>query len=160
MSRPRKGQSRQGQPQQGRPRHGQARHGQAQQGQPRHGWIAKFAVAFSGISGAVRTNPSFWVHLPVALAVLVACAGLDIEAWRWCVVTLAIGSVLSCELLNSSIEELVRVLHPQHDARIGHALDVAAGAVLVAAVGAAAAGLIALFDPVAQAWLENGFLVR
>jgi diacylglycerol kinase len=49
--------------------------------------------------------------------------------------------------LNTSIEQLVRVLHPEHDPSIGRGLDAAAGAVLLAAIGAVAVGLIALGPP-------------
>ena len=111
------------------------------------GWGKKFAVAISGVLWSTQTQASFRIHLPMALAVLGVGAWLRLEAWRWVAVVLSITIVLSAELLNTSIEQLVRVLHPQHDAEIKHALDAAAGAVLVAAIGAVIVGLIAMGLP-------------
>ena len=112
-----------------------------------HGWGNKFAVALSGIAWSARTQTSFRVHLPIALAVLGVAAWLRIETWRWVAIVFAITIVLSAELFNTSIEQLVKVLHPQHDERIKHVLDAAAGAVLVVAIGAVVAGLVTLGLP-------------
>lgn len=112
-----------------------------------HGWVNKFAVAISGVVWSARTQNSFRIHLPLALAVLGAAAWLRIETWRWVAIVFAITIVLSVELLNTSIEQLVRVLHPQHDEGIKLALDTAAGAVLLAAIGAVIVGLITLGFP-------------
>ena len=107
----------------------------------------KFAVAIGGIVWSIRNHGSFWVHLPVAVAVCATAAWMNVEAWRWAVVITAIALVLCAEMLNTAIEQLVRVLHPEHDPEVGRALDVAAGGVLVATIGAIALGIIALGPP-------------
>lgn len=112
-----------------------------------HGWHKKFAVAFAGVVWSVHKHRSFWIHLPISLAVIGVAAWLRVESWRWAAVVAAITIVLSAELMNTSIEQLVKVLHPEQDERIGRALDAAAGAVLVAATGAAVLGLITLGLP-------------
>lgn len=109
--------------------------------------VQKFAVAMAGILHAFKHQNSFLVHLPMATIVVLMGLWLQLESWRWVAVTFCITLVISAELLNTAIEELVAVLHPQHDVRIGRVLDVASGAVLVAAVGAALAGLITLAMP-------------
>jgi diacylglycerol kinase len=114
-------------------------------------WSRKFAVAVAGMCWSFRNENSYCVHLPVAAAVIVLAAWLRIEAWRWTAVLLAIGIVLAAELLNGSLEQLVKALHPDHDPRVGRALDVAAAAVLVVALTAILVGLIALGPPLWQA---------
>lgn len=111
------------------------------------GWGKKFAVAISGVLWSTQTQTSFRVHLPIAIAVLGMGAWLRLEVWRWVAVVLSITIVLSAELFNTSIEQLVRVLHPQHDQGIKRALDTAAGAVLVTAIGAVIVGLITIGLP-------------
>ncbi len=69
---------------------------------------------------------------------------LHLDWWRWSVVTLAITMVVSAELMNSAIETLVKALHPHRDQRIADALDTAASAVLVAAIGAVAVSIFVL----------------
>lgn len=113
-------------------------------------WIKKFSCACRGLwmgsglgTGAHKQN-SFLVHLPVAAAVLILAGVLRVAAWEWCVLILSIALVLAAELFNTSIEVLVRHLHPEQHADIGRALDVSAGAVLVTAFGAAAVGVLVL----------------
>jgi diacylglycerol kinase len=107
-------------------------------------WRKKFAFAVDGLVHSIRTQNSFWVHLPVAVAMLAISVWLRFELWQWSVVAIVITLVLAAECLNTAIEQLVSVLHPEHDERIGHALDAAAAAVLVTALGAAVVGMMVL----------------
>lgn len=110
-------------------------------------WPKKFAVAVSGIIYSARHHDSFWVHLPISVAVILLAAWLRVDSWRWVALIAAITSVWSLELFNTAIEDLVRAIHPDHDDRIGRALDASAGAVLVATLGAIAIGLMVLALP-------------
>lgn len=117
--------------------------------------VRKFSVAISGIIYAIRHQNSFLVHLPVAFAVVAVGCWLRLESWRWVAITFAITIVISAELLNTAIEEMVAVVHPEHHPRIGRALDTAAGAVFVATVGAIVVGLITLGFPLWKAILSG-----
>jgi len=112
-----------------------------------HTCMAKFRYAGQGLVHAFISQRSFHVHLPIGLLVLLLAVWLELEPWRWCGLVLCIGMVLSMELMNTAIELLVRVLHPEQDPTIGTALDTAAAAVLVAAIAAATVGLIILLQP-------------
>ena len=68
------------------------------------GWPGKFAAAISGLTHSVRTQSSFWVHLPIAIAVLSVAGWLRVDAWRWATLLIVISLVLSAELINTSIE--------------------------------------------------------
>ena len=118
------------------------------------GWREKFRVAGVGFAVSVRSQPSFWVHLPVSAVVILLAAWLRVEAWRWTALLIVISLVMTAELLNTAIEQLVSVLHPERHPRIGEALDAAAAAVLVATVGAVMVGLITLAPPLWQ-WLAG-----
>lgn len=113
-------------------------------------WTGKFATAGKGLLWAVRGQTSFAVHAPVALAVIAIAIALRLEPWRVAGLILAVTVVMSAELLNTAIEQLVKVLHPELDERVGQALDAAAAAVLVAAIGAVAIGVIILGPPLWQ----------
>ena len=110
-------------------------------------WFRKFAVAITGITNSVRNHHSFRVHALVSLAVFGVATWLPIAMWRWVALVLAVTLVWTAELLNTSLEELVRAIHPEQDQRVGRALDAAAGGVLVASIGAAAIGLLTLGPP-------------
>ncbi|MGI9471069.1 MAG: diacylglycerol kinase [Rubripirellula sp.] len=116
-------------------------------------WFRKFAVAIAGIAESTRHHGSFRVHLVASILVVGVAVALGVEPWRWAVLLLAITLVWTAELLNTALEELVRVLHPQTDKRVGRALDAAAGAVLVAAIGAATVGILTLGPPL-WTWIK------
>ena len=110
-------------------------------------WVAKFRDAADGVAHGCRTQESLWVHLSVTLAVIALAALLQIESWRWAVLILCIAVVLASELFNSAIEQLVRVLHPSEHRSISLVLHLAAGGVLVTAIGAVIVGLLVLGPP-------------
>ena len=110
-------------------------------------WRRRFGDAFDGLRLGIRTQESLHVHLAVAVAVIVLASVLGLEPWRWCVLLVCIALVISLELMNSAIERLVKTLHPEHDQGLAETLHMAAGAVLVAAIGSIVIGLIVLLPP-------------
>jgi diacylglycerol kinase len=109
---------------------------------PRRSWAAKFAVAFRGLKLGVRGHSSFSVHFFFAALVLVAATVLQCDLAEWCLLIACIGGVLTAELFNSAIETLFRALDPETRERAWPALDISAGAVLLASLTASAIGLV------------------
>jgi diacylglycerol kinase len=107
-------------------------------------WSRKFGHAIVGVILAVRQENSFAVHLPVAAAVFAVAATRGKSTVEWAVLTLCVTFVLVAELLNTGLEHLARAVTKEHNENVRKALDVASGAVLVAAIGAAGAGLCVL----------------
>ena len=105
------------------------------------GFLKGFIYAWRGIvAGAAGRN--FRVMLTAAVVVIVLGCFLSISLMEWCLVTLAMGLVLSLELLNTAGEKLVDILSPDHDPRYGMVKDILAGAVLVAALVTAIVGAL------------------
>lgn len=109
-------------------------------------WSRKFADAFRGLGRAVRTQSSFAVHLGMAAGVVAAGAFFRVSAAEWCQLVFAIGLVLMAEMFNTSVESLARAPGSRRHPRVRDALDMASGAVLVAAITAAVVGLL-VFGP-------------
>jgi len=117
-------------------------------------WQRKYAVAFRGLWISICDQRSFWIHLPIALIVIILAAAMRLEAWRWTALACVITIVLSAELMNTAIERLVKRLHPEVDVQIGDVLDTAAAAVLIAAIGAVCVGVIVLGPPLVELLLK------
>jgi len=85
------------------------------------------------------------------LAVLVVVAGLmlHLSAASWALLALAIALVVAVELLNTAIEAVVDLVSPGDHVLAKRAKDVAAAGVLVASLGALAAGAFVLFGTLA-----------
>ena len=115
----------------------------------RHGrrtWQQKFADAFRGCSRAFRSQSSFAVHVTAAVAVVVAAAWFRVTAIEWCLLSLAIGGVLTAEVFNTALESLARGPGSRRHPRLRDALDMASAAVLTAAATAAIVGVV-VFGP-------------
>jgi diacylglycerol kinase len=116
----------------------------------RQSWLIKFRVAARGALFAMREQANFKIHLVLAIAVVAAAALLGASLIEWCVLMLCIAIVLSAEAFNTALEHLARAVTREHNAEIRQALDAAAGAVLIAAIGAAATGAVIFINRLTQ----------
>jgi len=116
--------------------------------------ILSFKYAFAGLADLFKTQPNALIHLSVAILVVIAGFFFDISATEWAVVVLAIGMVISAEAFNTGLEHLTDLVSPDPHPLAGKTKDVAAAGVLLAAFGAAGAGLI-IFLPKVLAWLQG-----
>ena len=108
----------------------------------RRPWRDKFKCAFRGLKLGIRGHSSFAVHFFFAALVLAAAAIFKCELLEWCVLLGCIGLVLTAELFNSALETLFRGLDEATRDRVWPALDVAAGAVLLASITAVVIGSV------------------
>lgn len=105
--------------------------------------LKSFGYAFSGISHLVRHEHNAWIHLLATLVVIAAGGYFSLSATDWALVVFAITLVWLAEGMNTALELLANAVTQEHHQLIGHAKDVAAGAVLIAAIGAVIiAGLV------------------
>ena len=112
--------------------------------------MRSFRYAARGVHFLVRSEHNAWLHLAATGAVIGTCLTLEIDSadWRW--IAVAVLWVWSAEAFNTSIEQICNVVSPKFDERIRIVKDVAAGAVLVSATGAALIGVFTLGPYVAQ----------
>lgn len=109
---------------------------------PLQRWSIKFRHAIRGIRVGVHKQSSFPVHLVAAALVTIAAVLLRVNTAEWCLLLLCIVVVLGAELFNSALERLAQAISQDYDEAIRDALDIASGAVLLVAVGAALVGTI------------------
>jgi len=102
--------------------------------------------AWRGIAIILRDEPNAPVHGVVTALVIAAGLVLGIGKLEWIALIVASMAVWVAEGFNTSIERIGDAVSPEHDPLIGKAKDVAAGAVLLSAIGAAMIGLL-VFGP-------------
>ncbi|MEE8165127.1 MAG: diacylglycerol kinase family protein [Myxococcota bacterium] len=108
--------------------------------------IESFGHAIRGVAIVLRWEQNAWIH---ALATLMAIAlgfALKIDRGEWLAVSLAIALVWAAEILNTAIEKLSDVVSPEHHPGVKEVKDIAAGGVLVSAVGALTVAIL-VFGP-------------
>lgn len=105
-----------------------------------------FGYAFEGIFAGIRGERNMKIHCFAAVCVIVAGALFHISVTEWCICLVLFGLILSLELVNTAIEAVVDLVTEDKKPLAKLAKDTAAGAVLIAAVMAAMAGLL-IFVP-------------
>lgn len=108
--------------------------------------IHSFGYAFKGIVTLLRNEHNARIHLCAAFCTVTAGWFFNITTTEWMMVIFAIGFVFSAEAVNSAIEYLADTISPEQNDLIGKAKDIAAAAVLFAAIAAAIIGCL-IFIP-------------
>lgn len=101
-----------------------------------------FVFALQGIRVAFREQLNIRIQSGIAILVVAAGFYFGITALEWCVVLLTIALVIGLEMINSAIENLVDLITRDYHPLAGKVKDIAAGAVLIAAVLAVVVGVI------------------
>lgn len=112
-------------------------------------WLRRarsFVYAWRGLAWMFRSQPNAQIHLLAAIASTALGVILRISRLEWCAIVGVIGFVLTAEALNSAIEALADRVSPEIHPLVGRAKDVAAAAVLIAALAATVVGLL-VFGP-------------
>jgi len=110
----------------------------------RRDWFDSFNDAVNGVLQAARTQRNIRYHFLFAAAAAGAALALHVGRSEFVLLAMLIGLVIVAELFNSAIEGVVDLLAEHEHPLAKAAKDIAAGAVLVAAVVAAACGYLLL----------------
>jgi len=106
------------------------------------GRLKSVGFAVKGAFKLITTEHSVMVQSALAVVLIIAGFVFDISREEWMMQILAFGLVLSIESLNTAVEKLADFIHPEFHDRIGFIKDIAAGAVMFAALAAIAVGLL------------------
>jgi diacylglycerol kinase len=117
-----------------------------------HRWQS-FGYAFTGLATLVRTQPHARIHLLAVAVVTVAGLYTGLSALEWAVLVLCMALVLALEAVNTALEFLTDLVSPDYHPLAGKAKDVAAAAVLIAAIGSV---LVAMLIFVPHWWPSDG----
>ncbi|MCB0606791.1 MAG: diacylglycerol kinase family protein [Lewinellaceae bacterium] len=114
--------------------------------------LLSFKYAFRGIADLFVSQPNARIHAAAAVAVIAAGWYFRISAGEWALVALTIAVVLAAEAFNSALEYLTDLASPEFHPLAGKAKDIAAAAVLLAALGAAAVGALVFGPRILEHW--------
>jgi diacylglycerol kinase len=105
-----------------------------------------FRAAFTGLWRLVRSERHFQIHLVAAAGAIILAALLNFSRLEWTILILTIALVLVAEGLNSAIERAIDTTTPSFHPLAKAAKDIAAAAVLIAAIASVLVGLL-LYTP-------------
>ena len=114
------------------------------------GRLRSIHFALRGIRLMLVSQHNAWVHAAATVAVCAAGFAFRVTRGEWCWLIVAMMAVWTAEALNTAFEFLCDVASPEFHPGVEKAKDVAAGAVLISAIGAVVIGLL-IFGPRAAA---------
>jgi diacylglycerol kinase (ATP) len=112
--------------------------------------LQSFNYAFEGVIHALRTQRNLRIHFAIAAVVLVLAFIYDVDRLELIALMIAIAFVLIAEMVNTAVEATIDLSTPSFDPLAKIAKDLAAGAVLIAAINAVAVGYLVLADRLAS----------
>ena len=105
-----------------------------------------FGYAFAGIFAVVTKERNMKIHCAAVVCVMIAGLVFHISPIEWCICLTLFGLVMALEMVNTAVEAVVDLVTEEREPLAKLAKDAAAGAVLIAAIMAAIAGMI-IFIP-------------
>lgn len=115
--------------------------------------IASFQAAWAGLAHAAATQTNFRIELVLGSIAVAAAIWLRAPLSP---ILLACALVLALELVNTAVEAAVDLVSPARRETARIAKDCAAGAVLVAALGALGVGIVTLAPPLWERLFRGG----
>ncbi|MDO4594175.1 MAG: diacylglycerol kinase [Tissierellia bacterium] len=116
---------------------------------PAERFVKGFDYAFEGIVFSIKNEKNMRFHVIISMLVLLFSLFMNISRIEMILVVLAISFVLVTELINTAIEQAVNLASDQKYSEFAKAAkDVAAGAALIAALGAIFVAYLVFFDKV------------
>jgi diacylglycerol kinase (ATP) len=112
--------------------------------------IDSFNFAFEGIIHVLRTQRNLRIHFAIAFAVLILALIVDVTKMELIALLISVTFVLIAEMLNTAVEAAIDIATTSFDPMAKLAKDIAAGAVLIAAINAIAVGYIVFSGKVAD----------
>lgn len=103
--------------------------------------VKSFRYAIAGLLYSFRFNQNIKIHILAAIFAVLAGLFLKLTRYEMLGVGFLIVLVISAEMINTSIEEVINLLVNEHRLEAKIAKDVSAGMVLLVAIFAAIVGV-------------------
>lgn len=105
-----------------------------------------FKCAFVGIAHAFKYNQNIKIHFLTAIIVVILSIFFRVNPFEMGILGVMILLVIASEMINTAIEEMANLITKEHREEARIAKDVAAGMVLIAALGSVIVGIL-IFGP-------------
>jgi len=114
---------------------------------PKGELAASFVHAWAGLRYVFCSERNPRIYFGVSVLVTAIGIWLELSRAEWALIIAAIAFVFAAEMLNTVVELVVDLITREQHPLAKKAKDVAAGSVLVAALAAAAVGVVVLGPP-------------
>ena len=110
-------------------------------------FFAGFVYAGRGIVHAISTQRNMRVHIAVAVLTAILAKAARVGRLGFAAIFICFGLVIALEMVNTALEEFVNGVYPEYNETAKVVKDVAAGAVLVAAIASVCVAVVLMTQP-------------
>lgn len=104
--------------------------------------LKSFRHACNGLRLLLKEEHNARIHLFIAISVLVAGYIFNLSTSEWMILVLAIGGVITTEIMNTVLENISDFISPEKHATIKKIKDLAAAGVLISSITAMVVGML------------------
>ena len=108
--------------------------------------VDSFNFAIEGLISALKNEKHMKVHILAAIIIVILAFVINASKVEILIISLSVSFVVITELVNTAVEAIVDLVSPERHPLAKLAKDVAAGAVLVAAINALCVGYLLFYD--------------
>lgn len=116
-------------------------------------FFRSFFYAFRGLINLVRTEQNARVHLAASIILAICAYAFQLSRVEVAILFFAVVLVFAIEIINTAIEKLLDIVHPESHDQIAYVKDALAGAVLIAAMIALGVGFFVFYPHIRNLWL-------
>lgn len=108
--------------------------------------LNSFKYATRGIKDALKSEPNLRFHFLASVVAIILAFYLNFSTTEFAVLIVTISLVIILEFINTAVEKLSDIVHPERSEKIRIIKDISAAVVLLGAVASIFVGLL-LFLP-------------
>jgi diacylglycerol kinase len=114
--------------------------------------LRSFGYAFKGIMLFWNTQTNAKIQVLCSLFLLILAILFQIMWYEWALLVFAMTLVVATETMNTAVEFLTDLVSPNYNEKAGKVKDLAAGAVLLSAIGATIIILLVFVPKFMRIW--------
>jgi len=118
-------------------------------------FLESVGFAIQGIKVAIRYNRNIRIHIVIAVLVVISTFIFGLNQFEKAIICMIILLVISAEMINTAIEEVVDLVTKDYREEAKYAKDVSAGMVLIVATGSIAVGFLVFTPHVLKLFFPN-----
>jgi diacylglycerol kinase len=115
-------------------------------------FFRSFIYAIRGLVRLIQTEQNARVHLVASVILGICSFAFHLNRIEVAVLFFAVVLVFAIEIINTAIEKLLDIVHPQSHSQIEFIKDALAGAVLIAAIIAVGVGFFIFYPHIRNLW--------
>ena len=108
--------------------------------------LNSFKYAFRGILDALKSETNLKIHFIISIIVILFAIYFKFSTVEFAILFLTISLVIILEFINTTVEKLSDIIHPDKSEEVRVVKDISAGAVLLGAIASIVIGIF-LFLP-------------